>query len=102
MSRNIGHIVFEKDGGINYIIFNGTVEQCYPELYDSYDSARAAFEGRTFGIDRPYCTCGSREPVIIVPYDSAPVPVSSTIHWRGTACRNCRCIDSGLIRILPK
>ncbi len=96
MSRNVGHVVFQKDNSISYLIYNGSVERCYPELYGSFDEAAEAFREGTFGVEWPLCTCGNAEPVIIVPYDAVPVKPDSTIHWEGMACRRCRCIHSGL------
>lgn len=96
MSRNVGHVIFQGDNSIAYMIFNSTVEQCYPGLYETCEKASKAFMNGTFLHDDLSCTCGGEEPVVIVPYDAAPVPPDSTIHWRGTGCRKCRCILSGL------
>lgn len=96
MSRNIGHVIFQTDGSIEYLIYNGTSEQCYSELYFSRDDAIDAFKEGSFGNESPFCICGSVEPVIIVPYDDVPVAPDSTIHWNGTACRKCQCIQTGL------
>ena len=96
MSRFIGHVVFQSDSKVEYLIFNSTVEQCYPELYKTHREAVQAFLDGSFGRNWPDCTCGGTEPIIIFPYDDEPTDSDHSIHWSGTACRKCQCIDFGL------
>lgn len=67
MARYTGAVRF-NDGGLMYFVYNGTVDQARPRLYESEEAAFAAWDKSADAVD--YCRAeqGADEPVEVMPY----------------------------------
>lgn len=87
MSHASGKVTF-NDGLVLHYEYDGTVDVCRVNLWDTYEEMDSHW--RNYDIPIRECECDKDEDVVI------STSYAYGFEWEGRACRHCKCITKGI------